>query len=415
MKNRYTIKTKIILIALGLLATGTGFAQTDYYTSEFYTRGIERAYDMDRNDRYEPFHIPLHSWSLLPRMTLSYSQSDNYYLSDSNEISSATVNLVPGAMLVYGRPEHNHVYLDAGMIIPVYEKEQLLENGESYMLLLGGEYSTGKSRISTRIGHRRQERADWQVGERLLLRDYTAAIDLTHSISSKRAIGLGGDYGRYDYSQDRYIDYQRMRATARLYQEFTGRSDVYIQGGIGWDDIDRESPGERGDAEFYDVSLGLRGRVAPKITTDGSVGYRWCDYPDDDNMQSIEEYIANINIEYTPVGYTVLTLALLADIRPDVTGQGDAVLDRRVRVGINRRLFVDRLRGSASLIAGSVDYYGNTAATDESYRGYQLGLDYLLPADLSVGLGYSYTERDRGNEQPGYDYDQWSVRISWSY
>ncbi len=388
-------------------------ARPDYYTSAFYTRGIESAYNMDRGDNYEPFYVPVDKWALLPRLSLAYSQSDNYYLSESNEISSATLTLVPGAMLVYGRPEHNHVYIDTGMQIPVYEKEELLENGNAYMLMLGGVYKTGRSRLSLRAGHRRQERSDWALGERIVLRDITVNADYEYRLSMKSDIGAAAMVGVYDYDRDEYINYNRYYGRVRYAHRLTERSDWYIEPGLGRDELDRSEQGVYSDADFAELSLGLRGRLTPKTTASGSVGYRWREY-DDSSIRDTSKWIANYYMDYSPGGLSVFSLDAIADLRPDVTGQAGAVWDRRLTLGVNRRLLVESLRGSASFLVGDIDYIDNSFAADETYWGYRLGIDWWLKSDLSVGVAYSYNERDSSlNEDT--DYDQWSFRMSWNY
>ncbi|OQC54365.1 MAG: hypothetical protein BWX54_02235 [Verrucomicrobia bacterium ADurb.Bin018] len=98
---------------------------------------------------------------------------------------------------------------------------------------------------------------------------------------------------------------------------------------------------------------------------------------------------------------------------------------------MERRLFIERLRGNASLTAGRVEYSGSPHADEnewvrdgrtDNYWGFSVGVDWWTRQRFSVGLAYSYMRRDgsRGagaeaEDATSYDYGRWTLRASWNY
>ncbi len=422
-------------LLLGMLVM-EAVAGPDYYTSGFYTQGVDAAAYVDREDSARaPFTLPLRSrWHLLPRITISAVYENNPTLGRYHAQSATTVYAVPGLLLVYGHPGRNHLYTDAGMIIPLYRSSEVVDEKPSYLLAVGAMYRTGKSSIHGRAGYRRLEHVDTLVGARMVKQDYTAEVNLEHRISPKSSAGVVGSVAFHEFEDARYIDYWRYYGGGRLYHRLTPRSDGYVQLGVGYDDLQGVS-GRRGDADFYDVSVGLRGKQSPKSSIAGRLGYRWR-RPVDDDLGDVNHYIAALNAETNPFGLTTFTGEVLADIRPSITEAGFATVDQRATVGAARRLWSERLRGQALLFYGVTRYYGADGrpvdigdepssvydGREDPYWGYSLGLDWWLPRHLSLGLTYSYYEHlgSRGyaeavRDETAYSSGRWGLRASWNY
>ena len=127
--------------------------------------------------------------------------------------------------------------------------------------------------------------------------------------------------------------------------------------------------------------------------------------------------MANLGAEVTPFGFSTFSAELLADIRPDITRSGDSLIDRRLTLGVNRRLFSERLRGDASILGGLIDHHGPGGLSEDEYWGFQLALDWWTRWNCSVGAAYSYTKRWNvsGSGGTAFDSGRWSLRMSWNY
>jgi len=409
---------------------------TDYYASGFYTRGVDASAYVDYEDTaFSPYYLTLPSrWLLLPRMTVSASYEDNPTMSRDSSENAKTIYAVPGLLLVYGKPGRNHLYTDAGLIIPLYISSERVDEEPSYMLAVGGLYRTGKSSIHGRAGYRRLESVDTLVGARMVKQDYTGDVSVEHLVSTKSSVGVVGSVAYHDFEQGQYINYWRYYGGGRLYHRVTPKSDGYLQLGVGQDDLENVA-GRNGDADFYDASIGLRGKQSQKTSLSGRVGYRWR-RPVDDSLGDVNHYIAALKAETTPFGLTTFTGELMTDIQPSITEAGFATVNQRVTFGVSRRIVSERLRGYAALFYGEVDYYGEEGrpvdigddsssiydGREDDYWGYSLGLDWWLRNHFSLGVSYSYFENDgdRGGtaserEQASYTSERWGARASWNY
>lgn len=396
----------------GLLATVAGaVSRPDYYTAGFYTRGSDAAAYIDQGGVLDPFYVPVQNWSFLPRVTLTATQYDNFFMTDQNEQSSTSLRLVPGAMLIYGRPEHNHLYADTAASLPLSGGS---DDEPAYMITAGGVYKTGKTQVSGRVGHRRMEHANIAVGARVVQQDYTGDAGLEYRVSTKTSLGLKGSVEINDFGSQAYEDYNRYYGAGRFYHRLNEKSEWFLQAGAGLDDMSSAQSGVYGDAMFYDMSVGMRGKPTPKTSVSGRVGYRWRTF-DDPLISDVTGWIANLGGDVTPFGFSTFSAELLADIRPDIARGGDSVIDRRLTVGVNRRLFTERLRGDASVMFGTIDLYGPGGRMEDEYWGFNLGLDWWTRKNLSFGGAYSYTDRWSKSGGTGYETGMWMLRMSWNY
>lgn len=416
---------------VGILPSGAG---EDAFTSAFYTRGADTGYYIDSDDKgFNPLYVRVRRVAVLPRATLTATKEDNLFLNANATQGGTVIQLVPGMMFLYGKPDYRYLYLDYGIIIPLYDSSSQLLERPSHLLTLGFVYDTGKTKSDVRFGYRHTERVDTLVAARITQQDYIADADVEHKLSQKTSAGVLGHVEYLDFEQDAYTDYNRLYGAARLYHHLTGKSDVFGQAGFGRDDLD--TPGNYGDAEFYDLSLGLRGKLTSKTSVNGRVGTMWRSYLDD-RLEDVTHWIASIGAKSNPFGFTTFGLDLYSDIRPAVNAPGAASIDQRMTASAARRLLSERVRGNASIFAGRVDYRGTPDYTrwtgnenpsvfdgrSDDYWGYTLGLDWWLPRHLSVGLLYSYIEymgRRDDNQEIGsphaYDSGHWILRMSWNY
>lgn len=407
-------------------------AAADRFDAGFFTRGVEAATYMDQGGAvFDPFYLPARSWAFLPRVTLAVTRDDNVFLDPEDGQVNTSVTLAPGLMAVWGRPAHNHLYADYGMRIPVYESEAELNDRPSHMLRLGAVYRTGKTQLDAQAGYRHVEEADVELGARLTKQTLLGDLAGEYRLNGKSSLGLQGRVERHEYRDDRYMDYDRYYGAGRYYRRLTPKSQGFVQGGLGRDEPLRSAHAARA-ADFHDVSIGLRGKPKPKLSTAGRVGYMWRRYADESRGE-YENWIASLRAGSSPFGLTSFQAELLADIRPAVDAERLEVVNRSIVLGAHRRLFVERLRGNASFTAGRIEYVGgrNEAAepapgardgrTDD-YWGFSAGVDWWTRKNVSLGAAYSYTRREgsRGDDPASrratsYEAGRWTLRASWNY
>ena len=427
---RRLARIQLLLSVLAWAASPAGRAETDAFASGFYTRGVETADYMDQGGAvFNPFYIPARTGALLPRVTLAVTHEDNVFLEPDDGTAATMVNLAAGLLALWGRPAENHVYGDYGVGLPLYNSEKKIQDQPSHMLRLGVVYHTPKSRVNGQAGFRRLEDADLVVGARVVRQDYFGDLSVEHRLSGKSSAGVVGRVERHEYDNGEYVDYDRYYGAGRLYHRLTPKSDGFIQGGLGRDEP-QETAASASAADFLDLSLGVRGKQSPKFSSSGRVGYMWRTY-DLDTRGTYEHWIASLAAHSNPFGLTTLGAELYADVRPAVDETGVDTVDQGVVGTAARRLFTERLRGNASVTFGRVDYHGGGAASgdervfdgrSDNYWGFTLGMDWWTKQHCSLGLAYSYQQRDGSRDADAdtqaatsYEYGRWTLRASWNY
>lgn len=423
---------RIAVILMGLAGTAVvgpavGWAADDAYASGFYTRGVDAAAYIDQGGAVaDPFHVPVRTGALLPRVTLAATRDDNVFLDPTNATVGTTLELAPGLLAIWGRPAGNHVYADAGLILPLYESDEDVGNDPSLLLRLGSVIRTGKSQLLGQFGYRRLEDTDAVVGARLAKQDWFGDLNGEHRISGKSSVGALGRVERHEFEEETYLDYDRYYGAGRLYHRLSAKSEAFVQGGLG-----RDEPQEADSAaaaDFYDLSLGVRGKQSPKFNSSGRVGYMWRTY-DDPDRGDYAHWIASLRAESALFGLTTFSGELQADVRPAVDADDADAIDQNVVVGATRRMFTERLRGTVSATFGQIDYSGGEAAETggwegrtDRYWGFSVGADWWSKERLSVGVAYSYMRRDGSvdgdaetREATSYEQGRWTVRASWNY
>lgn len=385
----------------------------DYYTTGFYTRGVDEAANVDMNGVISPFVFPGEHFSIIPRATLEVSSDDNYFIDETGEQRSTETSLMPGVLFVVGRQEHNHFYFDVGADIPLRQSLSRAEDNPSLFGKAGVVYQTGKSQFSVGAGCRRDDQVDRLVGERLLSENRMLSAALEHQVTRKTKLGLNGHASYNDYDSDAYSDYHRFYGAARIYLRSTMKSELYVQGGLGSDYADPNQSGASLDASYQDLSVGMRGQPTPKTSINGSIGYRLRQH-EEERFDDANTWVANLGGTVNPFGLSRFSLELMADGHPDISGFAGTAWDRRVSLGVDRRLFSERLRGAATVQYGEVEYYGEGSQVSDGYWGYSVGLDWWTRYKISFGASYSYMDRD-GEGRSGYSSGRWALRSSWNY
>ena len=408
-------------------AAGAAQAADDSYASGFYTRGVDAAAAIDQGGPVaEPFYVPARTGALLPRASVVFERDDNVFLDPSNGTERTTAALVPGLLAIWGRPAGNHVYADYGLILPIYDSEDDASDDPSHLLRLGSVFRTGKSQLQAQLGYRRLEDVDTVVGARVSKRDWIGDLSAEHRISGKSSVGLQGNVEIHEFDADSYLDYNRYYGAGRLYRRVSGKSQLFAQAGAGRDDP--QSADSAAAADFFDLSLGLRGKQSPKFNATGRLGYMWRAY-DAEERGDYAHWIASLRAESSPFGLTTFTGELHADVRPAVDADATDVVDQGAVFGATRRLFTERLRGTASATFGQIDYSGGDAAADDDwdgrtdrYWGFSLGVDWWSKDRFSAGAAYSYMRRDgdvdgdaESQEANSYEQGRWTLRASWNY
>jgi hypothetical protein len=373
-------------------------------------------------------------WKLAPRAQVLVAYEDNAGLRDQAAAEQGYVTFSPGVMLIYGDRGRNYVYVDYQAdfsSLDTLNSDTLA--GQSLTGL--GHYETPKTQITA--WHRYQEvnDVDLAVGAQLDSVANTTYAGVDYRLSARTSVGAGANHELRDFNASKYTDYRQYGADARLYWDMTPRSQVYAQGAHGWLDIQRERDAF-GSGQFDELSLGVRGQLRPRLQANGRVGAQRWTY-EDDRIGDATVWVAGGRADAQPFELFKVWCGVWNTIRPAVQAQGYSTVTTRVEPGLSRRLFSDRLIGSASAMFGWIDYRGTsdpdpTDAADprvydgreDKYWGYTLALDWSPWIYWSFGGGYSYIENDSSfdnsalnnatGDRGSYHAGRWYLRASFN-
>jgi len=435
---RWSVSLRVYRIGFFLLVTMSqppAVRQAVGYGEAFYTRGIETVFLLDQGDSVQdPFCLSVRRhFSVIPRISLVATRDDNLFLTAEDSEAVTVIELAPGVLVVLGRPEGRHVYIDYGLKIRIYDSSDQLDDPPSHYVMLGTVYQTARSKLDGHVGYRLFENTDTTIGARIRKEDYLVGVGLDYRLSGKTMVGGKGGWQRHLYSDSGYTDYDSLYAAGRLYYDLSLQSQVYLQAGAGQDRFPERPEHQIGDADFHDVSLGVRGKLTPKTSASGGVGYQRRTYLDE-RIPDVVNWIGDLRADVNPFGFATFWGEVSAEIRPAVERAGFAMHDQRFTLGVSRRVISDRWRGNASVFSGRTIYSGEKQVGMESsgsrvqdgredeYWGFSTGLAWNTRHNLSLAVQYDYTAResqrqDTGDEASENDFEagRWTLRASWNF
>lgn len=442
MKNS-AILTVLAVIGGLAVPSGLGLAQEDILASSgqgavfgqgpyapdglSIASGAAGAYTL----RAKPFKIR-------PRLSVTLMHEDNVYLENRDSKDSWYVTVAPGLMLLLGDERRNYVYLDYAAGHSTFSSLDD-EDIDTHTVTLLGRYDTGKSALTAWHRYRDVRDVDTLLGTRVTKEEHVSSVEVSRRISSKTSVGVGGRHEDHDYRPDDYADYVQDEASARLYWHARPKTDLFLYGAYGWVELESRFGGF-GDAEYVETGVGLRGQLRPKVEATGKVGWQRRTF-DDDRIEDIEHWTAALRLNAALVERINGSLGVWGRITPAVQEPGLSAIEMRVEPGLSRRLFTDRLVGSASLVFGRVEYEGTVRPVvlgptedrvlraydgrEDEFWGFTLGLDWRIARYFSAGVAYSYIENDsslddyredRADIDPAsYDAGRWMIRVAFNY
>ena len=355
--------------------------------------------------------------AIRPHIGLWGVWDDNVYLDrDGEEVDDFHYTFSPGVLLTYGDPAHNYMALNYTYEMVRYDQETAADYDGHH---LAGDVHYEAAKTTFHVGDRyTQTRVDdFESSEELEKRINILHGDIERYISSKTSASVNGRYEIHDYEEDLYVDYDEYRVGGRFYYRIRPKMDVFIDGGYGWVDLDPtdmvletyDTPdGSYGDAEYQEVSVGVRGKVGRKTEAMGRVGYQHREF-DDDGIDDIDDWIMGAGLATRFSSRFTGGIEASRRIYPWTTVPGNSAVATEVTPYIRRQLYGNRVSISGSFTYQQTDYYdpsGEQDRDDEFYEATAM-VDWKPKDNFTVGGGYSYSR----NESSAVDYDTERNRI----
>jgi len=408
---------------------------------QLYNRGPYASDDVGLSGRAGgSYTVRAGKFKLRPRVQASVIYDDNVYLEVDEPVSATYSVLSPSVMLLFGNEQHNYCYVDYSIDIPVLA-EELREDIRSQSATAFVRYERPKSQVNAWHRYRDIRGMDTVLGARISKQEHVSFGGIEHRVGSKTSLGLNGTYEIHDFEDMSYTDFMQYEVAGRMYWHARARTDFFGQLGHGWVDIDGQEQ-EFGDARYAEASVGVRGRLRPKLSAVGRVGYQHR-YFDSEEINDIDHWTSAIDFDGRLFRHVRAGLGLWTSIRPAVNAAGHSVIETRIEPGLSRRLWSDRLIGSVNFALGRVDYRGPADVEPDPsedveeeepvvydgrldyYAGFTALLDWWWTRYSSVGVGYSRMESRSNREgdfedeviegDPSYTGERWLLRASFNF
>jgi len=408
---------------------GGGKSQSAYSWGPYTTEGTVLS------DRVmERYGWPVGPFFLQPYASFMAIYDDNVFLTSREEDSEAYMTFQPGVMLLYGSPRHNHFYFDySGDFTTLTVDDSDAAAGQS--VTVGWRQEGAKSQFNLAHQFEDVRDVDIEVGTRLRRKSNTTTASFEERVSSKTSLGVLGRHLLNEFDDDVYADYRDYKGGARASWQMRPKTALYGQYDHGWVDVD-ESRDAYGSAQYDEASVGISGRVRPRLGANGRVGVQHR-YFENEELDDITSEVGSLGISGEPLEMFQAWLNLSMGLRPAINARGYTVVDSRISPGISRRLFTDRLVGALSAVWGQAEYMGRdeTPGTEpedprvydgriDRYWGFNANLDWWVGRYWSIGAGYSYINNDsdadgrmvdgRATDNASYDAGRWMIRASFN-
>ena len=370
------------------------------------------------------------SWEIHPRVGFYAIQEDNLFLSSETPTEETYMVLSPGIGARYGKNEKRYLTMDVATDISISNEEDP-EDMNNVQVSLGGYAHEGKSSMYGRYTYRYLRSGDIIVGNRISKKEHSASAGYDRKISRKTSWGVHGNYLSPDYEEESYTDYEDGNVGLRFSWQAFDKTTLYTQGTYGRVKVDTIED-EFADAEYVEGSIGMASTLSQRWSLNGRVGYQERMYENED-LQNVEGYTGNMVLSGHVFDYWNVSLGAWSLIQPAVNEAGATMVEKRIQPAISRRIFVDQVVGSASMVWGQVDYSTSNAAEEageisnvlvydgrqDDYWGYTLAVDWAVSDGLSTGLEYSYIENKWNGpediETTNYEAGRWIFRVEYVY
>lgn len=393
---------------------------------------VEGAFLSDRT--LERFAWPFGQWFLQPYAEARLVYDDNVFLNAEVRDRELYAMFTPGAMLLYGNPRQDYLFLDAALDFTTLDTGNT-DAVDGHRVTVGLHRQGARTQGGFANEYREVRDVDTQVGTRLKHRSNTTTADLDTRVTAKTSVGVLGRYMIHQFDDDAYADYCETVGGGRVSWQVRPRTSVYGQAAHGWVDVEQDRDAF-GSAQYDEATLGVYGRPRQRLETSGQVGVQHR-YFENDAIDGITREVASVRIAGNPLELFRAWMGVTAGLHPAINAQGYTVFDTRIEPGISRRLFVDRVIGTLSGLWGRTDYEGTSDPSsddaadnrvydgrEDRYWGINAGVDWWIGRYWCVGAGYSYLNSDsdadnrvvdgRRTDPASFDVNRWMIRAAFN-
>lgn len=230
---------------------------------------------------------------------------------------------------------------------------------------------------------------------------FAADVALNHRFN-RITSRVGATYADYDYdtvplvgggalNQD-FRDREQYTQFVRLGYDVSPDTNLYVQGTLNQREYDQKPPAValNRDSDGYAVVGGADFRLTNLAQGGVYAGYQSQEF-DDPTLSDIDGLAYGANIDWYVTPLTTIRLEAASTIEETITAGASGFTDSSVGLRIDHELMRNIIIGGSASFSNQ-DFEGVVRDDDTIRAG--ASVDYLLNSNLSLRLGYNYTDRD---------------------
>jgi len=357
--------------------------------------------------------IDLGAVEVRPHLGVWFVDDDNVDLDPGGGIDDTYLTIAPGIMLLWGNEGDDYISLNY-----VYEDVNYTDESrfdfESHLFSAAVRLLTGQYHIHLSDQFSETTDAEPESGQRTSQTLNVETLRLRREISRKTILEGQQRYEIHDFQDDRLFDYDEWWGGLRGYHQTWPKIRTHVSAGTGW--IEMQGPDTLGDATYVEGSLGAEGRITAKSSLHAEGGWQRREF-DDNEIETIDEWITTVGMSSRLSRRTDWSVDVVRRLTPSSQREGGTRVALGILPTVRHVLWYDRLAASVRGAYEEAEFYGLAGKADreDEYWYVTALLDWQPRQPFTVGLVFTHTEQDSGNDDSDYEQDRIMVRALLNY
>jgi hypothetical protein len=357
-----------------------------------------------------------------PQLDITETYDSNLFYGPNHEISDFITAISPGINLYLGKPERNSISFNYQLDRLIYaDRSELDGNNHSFTIQtqLQGPHWLLKGQDRIQLFSNRVLGAELHFLQGVI--DYDVYYDnyrLTYNLSEKTSVYLDGAYDAVDYAKGTFaLDYNNLMATVGFAYAALPKTTFFGEIYYGQTATDSNATNilKFAHSEFVGGFLGAKGDFTAKLSGQVKAGYETREFSDNTIAGGALVVAAALDYTFSEKSSAALNYVRRSNVSVQ-SGNASYLLDSvnvQIKQGIGSRgKWMATFTGAYDVY----DYQGNVFArrTDTVYRVFA-GLDYLVQAWLTAGVGYEFNKYNSSSGLSAYDVHRITVKLAVGY
>ena len=329
------------------------------------------------------------SWPLKfhPHLDLAATYDDNILISHTHQLRDFSFTVSPGLKLDYGDLTRNFLTLDYTAGIERFVKHTAQDAVNNYVSFRAG-FNFTHLKLQLDNEFRDETSSNPQIGTRVHEEQDLTDASVEYLFSRLFSFGLLYHQEIHHFLTPGEIDNNEFEPGVALYYHTTPKVDLYSEFDYGWVDL------QRGENQvFENITVGVRGKITPKISGRISVGYENRDYSG--TTPTTDTTTASVSLHGDFTKHTSADFSILRQITPSATTLDTSYTATRVDLSVSHKFFMQKVVASVGGSYEHDDYKPDEDRMDDVWQA-NVGVRYIATKRLDAGVKYGY-ETDKSS------------------